>query len=86
MNIKESSVARLIDRMERDGLVERIKNDIDKRVTSLTLTPKGREYRLKLLPEGEKFQAILSKGISDKEMKNFIDVLQKMVCNVTNYK
>ncbi len=86
MNIKESSVVRLIDRMERDGLVERIKNEVDKRVTNLNLTSKGKEYRLNLLPEGEKFQDLLSRGISDEEMKIFLDVLSKMVYNVEQYK
>lgn len=85
MNIKESSVARLIDRMERDGLVDRIKNEVDKRITNLSLTYKGKEYRLKLLPEGEKFQNLLSEGISDEDMKIFRMVLSKMVCNVKNY-
>lgn len=84
MNIKESSVARLIDRMERDGFVVRMKNEADKRITNLSLTSKGKEYRNKLLPEGEKFQQILSEGISSKEMKIFKKVLAKMVYNVTN--
>ncbi|WP_249168661.1 MarR family winged helix-turn-helix transcriptional regulator [Alkaliphilus sp. B6464] len=82
MNIKESSVARLLDRMERDGLVERVKNENDKRVTNVRLTDKGKQYRIKLLPEGEEFEKLLYKNISDEEMKIFTTVLSKMVSNI----
>jgi len=82
MNIKESSVARLLDRMERDGLVERVKNENDKRVTNLRLTDKGKKYAIELLPEGEEFGKLLYKNISDEEMKIFTRVLSKMVSNV----
>jgi len=82
MNVKESSIARLLDRMERDGLVERIKNESDKRITNLRLTDRGKEYRIKLLPEGEKFEQLLYKGISDEEMQVFTTVLSKMINNI----
>lgn len=83
MNIKESSVARLLDRMERDGLVERVKNENDKRVTNLRLTDKGKKYRVKLLPEGEEFEKLLYKNISEEEMRIFTAVLTKMVNNIS---
>lgn len=82
MNIKDSTVARLIDRMEREGYVIRVKDLEDKRITKLYLTEKGVELRIKLLPEGEKMSKILSKDITDEEMEIFKRVLKKMVDNV----
>ena len=41
MNVKESSMVRLIDRMEKEELVIRKKNDNDRRITSIFLTDKG---------------------------------------------
>ncbi len=82
MNVKESSVARLLDRMERDGLVERLRSEDDKRVTNLVLTEKGRQHRTELLPEGERFEKLLHKNISDEEMQIFTKVLSKMVNNI----
>lgn len=82
MNIKDSTVARLIDRMEREGYVIRAKDLEDKRITKLYLTEKGVELRVKLLPEGEKMSKILSKDITDEEMEIFKRVLKKMVDNV----
>lgn len=85
MNIKESTVARLIDRMERDGLVNRQRSQEDRRAFNLVLTEKGLEYRKELLPEGEKFSEILSRNLSKDEVAVFMSVLDKMVNNLKNY-
>lgn len=85
MNIKESTVARLVDRLERDGLVTRQRSEEDRRVFNLILTKKGKEYRKELVPEGEKFNSIVSKNITEKEMLVFMTVLDKMVNNLKNY-
>lgn len=84
MSIKESTAARLIDRMERDGLVIRQRNEEDRRAFNLVLTEKGLEYRKELLPEGEKFNEIVSQNISEEEMLTFMKVLDKMVDNLKN--
>ena len=54
MDIKESTVARLLDRMEEDGLIKRTKSSEDRRVTYIKLTHKGRDRIEELLPEGQK--------------------------------
>lgn len=86
MQIKESTVARLVDRMERENLVERQRNENDRRVFNLVLTEKGLRYRETLLPEGEKFNDIVSKDITEDEMETFMSVLKKMVSNVKEFK
>ncbi|MCG8502709.1 MAG: MarR family transcriptional regulator [Firmicutes bacterium] len=83
MNIKTSTMARLIDRMEREGYVIRAKEPADRRVTKLVLTDKGRDLREKLIPEGERFSKLVSRDISDEEIRIFISVLNKMVENST---
>lgn len=82
MNIKSSTVVRLVDRMERDGYVKRVKDANDRRITSLELTDSGINLRKQLLPEGEKASNVFSKGISEEELKIFIHVLNKMVDNI----
>ena len=82
MHIKESTVARLIDRMEREELVERRQSEDDRRVINLVLTEKGYKYRDKLLPEGEWFNNIVSQDITEEEMRLFCSILEKMVNNV----
>ncbi|AYO31098.1 MarR family transcriptional regulator [Biomaibacter acetigenes] len=83
MNIKSSTVARLLDRMEKDGLVKRQENPEDRRVTKIRLTEKGKELREKFLPEGEKMSEIFSRGLTDEELEVFTRVLKKMVDNIS---
>lgn len=85
MHIKESTIARLIDRMEREGLVIRKKNDDDRRIMNVVLTEKGKTKRKELLPEGNKFNEIVSKDVSEEEMDIFMSVLDKMVKNVREH-
>lgn len=82
MNIKESTTARLVDRMEKDGHIVRVKDDDDRRVTYIELTEKGRIRIEELLPEGEKMSKYASRGISDEELEIFNRVLNKLMDNI----
>lgn len=82
MNIKASSVARLMDRMEREKYIVRIKDEKDKRITNLKLTEKGMKLREELIPEGEKLRNNISMDITEEEMEIFLKVLEKMVTNI----
>ncbi len=48
--LSQSGVTRLVDRMERDGLVERERCDSDRRVLYARLTDKGRQALLAARP------------------------------------
>lgn len=82
LNIKPSSVVRLMDRMERDGLVERVKNPEDRRAYNLIFTDKGREFWDTIKGEGEIMGDIFTKDISPEELNVFIKVLEQMVENI----
>ena len=82
MYITDSSVARLLDRMNRDGLVERVKSAEDRRVTNIQLTEKGQALIDDVLPEGELFSNQLLEGITEEELVVFESVIRKMVNNV----
>ena len=82
MNIKDSSLARLVDRMERDGLINRVENPKDKRVKFLELTNDGRNKIEILLPEGKYFSDLLLEDITEEELVTFYRVLDKMSNNI----
>ena len=82
MDLKSSTIARLIDRLERDGYVKRIKDPEDRRITKLLLTEEGRGLRELLIPEGEKMSEIITQGISEEKINIFLQVLRKMTDNV----
>lgn len=79
MGIKESTVARLIDRMEKEGYIERVKDNEDRRITYIVLTENGKKRIEELLPEGQKMSEDFSEGINDEEIEVFIRVLEKFM-------
>lgn len=81
MDIKGSTVARLIDRMERDNLVVRKKDLKDRRVTILTLTKEGLRIREELIPEGQLFSDEVMDGITEEDLVIFNKVMNKMLEN-----
>ncbi|MBU3143742.1 MarR family winged helix-turn-helix transcriptional regulator [Clostridium sp. CF012] len=83
MDIKESTVARLLDRMEEEGLIIRTQVKEDRRVKYIKLTPKGRERIEELLPEGQKMSELFSLGITEDEIQVFKRVLEKFVENIS---
>ncbi len=85
MRIRESSTTRLIDRMEKEGLIKR-KNDPDnRRKVSLTLTEKGRDLRVESFHHGEEYSDYISQDVSDEDMKTFMKVLELMIKRADEY-
>lgn len=82
LNIKGSTVARLIDRMEAQGYIKREKAANDRRVTNISLTNMGAELRQHYIPFGDAFNKKVQEGITEAEMEIFKTVLKKMVDNV----
>lgn len=82
MNVMDSSVGRLMDRMQRDGMVERKPSKKDRRVHNIVLTEKGLKYREQLMPMGQVFNDELVKDISSEDLMIFDRVLKQMVENV----
>lgn len=82
MNIQDSTLARLVDRMVRDELLIRVENQADKRVKFIELTEKGRMKIRDLMPIGENFSDLLLTNISSEELDSFQNVLDKMMHNI----
>lgn len=60
-NLESSSLTTMVDRLERDGLVERRPSTEDRRITLLYITDKGRKIGTSIYEEGLKHnEAILS--------------------------
>jgi DNA-binding MarR family transcriptional regulator len=73
-----SNVTRLIDCMTEQGLVERIPDGVDRRVTRARLTPEGRRLRDEITPRYEAYLETLTSGFTDKERAAFTQLLAKM--------
>lgn len=84
LDSNESSIVRLIDRMEKENIVRREKDPSDRRITKLFLTEDGMKKIQELLPIGEKFSRDCIKDISEEDLETFKRVLNKMVKNLNN--
>ncbi|MCM0647508.1 MarR family transcriptional regulator [Clostridium swellfunianum] len=82
MAVKDSSAARLLDRLERDNLIERERNDADRREVYIKLTEKGDKLISSLIPIGTEFNDDLLDGIEEEELKIYEKVLKKMLSNI----
>lgn len=83
LKVKHSSATRLLGRMEQEGYVKRIKDNEDRRITHVKLTPKGQDIRKKVLPICEEISKIAKDNISEGDIDTFKDVLNKIVNNIT---
>ncbi len=82
MSLKEPSVVRLLDKMERYGWVNRISSNDDKRMKFLILTDSGKDIETAMLDVAEKFKSDVLDGISHEDLDVFKSTLNKMLMNI----
>jgi len=82
MCVKDSSIGRLIDRLERDGMLRRVRSEEDRRVIFVEMTDAGIKLFKELLCYGEEFNNQLTKGISQEDLNTFANVLESMLTNI----
>jgi DNA-binding MarR family transcriptional regulator len=73
------SLTRLIDEMVKRGLVIRSRSETDRRVVTLTLTPRGSDLVEALAPKVMNFWNDLLAGFSHAEIDTLIDLLTRLV-------
>ena len=80
--IKNSTMTRLIQRMQRQGLVRSAKHPGDNRISEVYLTPLGKG-RLKMVRAigGQIFRHTFG-AIKDAQLKNFVAILKRVIGNL----
>jgi DNA-binding MarR family transcriptional regulator len=80
--IKASTMTRLIQRMQRQGLVKSAKHPGDNRISKVSLTPLGKQ-RLKMVRAigGQIFRHTFGK-IEDAKLKDFVAILKRVIGNL----
>ena len=77
LGIRVSSLNEVLAKMERDGLVERVQSEKDKRVMLVNLTDKGREEE-----QETRLHAKLLAGFDEEELAAFDAGLDKIIANL----
>lgn len=81
-SIEVSTLTRLVDNMEKTGLVERRRDGGDARVVALHVTAAGRRLTRRILPIAERYEAVALKGFSGREAELLRKALQRLYRNM----
>ena len=82
LGVTSANITYLIDGLEKEGLVRRIVNQQDRRVTFVELTEKGDELATALVPLIGEFMQATASALSEAEKRQFIELLVKFRNNV----
>lgn len=77
--LETSSMTGLIDRMERDGLVERVPDPSDRRVLRIILTDEGNRIKIPVVTVVERLISELFQGASEDEVARATALLQRVL-------
>jgi DNA-binding MarR family transcriptional regulator len=82
LNVSRTNITNLIDGLERDGLVERVPNPSDRRVSYAQLTESGRAVCVQLMPKMTDLMEDGLAGFSDDEKSQFKQFLYRVQRNI----
>lgn len=75
------AMTRMIDRLEQKGLIRRVRDTGDRRLTNLQITAEGEALYPKLLAAKDEVQAQFLRGFSKEEIQMLEGLLNRMVAN-----
>lgn len=78
----QGNVTRILDVLEKRGLVKRTPNPDDKRSSLVFLTEEGKGLMENLIPIDEELQEMILKGVCKEELTLFKKILSKINDNV----
>lgn len=82
LEVEPISVARLVDRLARAGLVERRADERDRRIWRLHLLPAASPLMSEINLHKQELSAFITEGLTDAEREVVRDALQKMKINL----
>ena len=81
-SIEVSTLTRLVDNMEKDGLVTRRREKGDARAVSLQVTATGRRLTQRIVPIAERYEAVAFKGFTAGEAEVLKKALRRLYDNM----
>lgn len=81
-SIRRSTASKMLKSMEQNGFIERISVESDARLKKIVLTDKAIEQHKRILEDIERREKILRKGLTETEVKQFLNILQIITANM----
>ena len=79
---EQPAVSRVIDQMERDGLVSRRPSLDDSRAVEVWITERGRQINAELLPEAEEFVQRMLRSFDSQEIRQLAGFLDRLIADL----
>ncbi|MBR6510474.1 MAG: MarR family transcriptional regulator [Clostridia bacterium] len=81
-SIRRSTASKMLKSMEQNGFIERVSVESDARLKKIVLTDKAIEQHKRILEDIERREKILRKGLTETEVKQFLNILQIITANM----
>lgn len=85
LNLRPATVAIVLRRMEKAGLINRKQDENDRRLQRVYLTEKGKDQCKFLKEQMQKTESIALHGFSDEEKNQLKEFLDRIVANLKNH-
>ena len=82
IGVEQPTVVRTLDRMERDGLIERKSSPTDRRAFHIYLTDKGRDCEPMVKAAASELNQSLLQSVSTEEQTHIQSYLQRLIDNL----
>lgn len=82
-SMRRATVAEILSLMEKNGLIKRLEYKEDGRLKKLILTQKALKIKKDINKEIEKFEIEIKQGFSEKELQEFVKLINKMSSNLS---
>jgi DNA-binding MarR family transcriptional regulator len=81
-SIEISTLSRVLDGMQKQGLIARRRADDDGRVVTLHVTPAGRRLTNRIIPIAERYERVAVEGLSASETATLKRLLRRLYANM----
>ena len=85
IGIEKASSTPVLDSLESQGLIRRVRSKTDRRKSHVFLTRAGKALKATLVPHAVAVNVLARRGLSARELAAFIRVLETMVKNLRRY-
>lgn len=82
VRIDQSTMAHTLRRMERDGLIRRTTDPVDRRRALITLTERARGLENDLVEAAQEVNAAATRGFTDEEVAVYLGLVARLIDNL----
>lgn len=81
LDIEQPTMAATLTRMERDGLIQRSRDETDGRAQRIRLTARGRALEAPAKAAAQRINAIALRGFAEPERTAFLQAMRRVIAN-----